>query len=426
MARSQCTLTIDASGRDLHKDAARFRNQGPVARVLLPGDIQGWVVTDLGLIKQLLLDPRISKDAHRHWPAWAGGQVDESWPMSMWVSVRNMLTAYGAEHARLRRLVAGAFTARRTAALRPVVTTAVGQLLDGLAEKSGQVLDLRQEFACQVPARVISALLGLPESVHDDLLRVVGTLFRTTATQEEAQANQRELYGLLTELIAEKRASPGADLTSDLIAARDSEDGAGLSEKELLDTLLLVIGAGLETTVNLIDHATHALLSHPGQLTLVRDGSATWSDVIDETLRQQAVVANIPFRFATEDITLDGVFFPAGDPILLSLAAAGRDPRVHGPDADGFDVTRATRRDHIPFGHGVHHCPGRPLARMEATIALEELFRRFPDLALAVPADEVPPLESFISCGHAELPVRLGRESQAGSDACATPGMRGS
>ncbi|MCC5480869.1 cytochrome P450 [Streptomyces sp. NPDC059680] len=403
-------LVLDPSGQDLHGEAAVLRQLGPVAQVVLPGGVKAWSVNRLDLIKQVMTDPAVSKDAYQHWPAWISREVDDSWPLAMWVSVRSMLTAYGPDHTRLRKLIAGAFTTRRVTDLQPRIRAITDELLSRLERRpADQPVDLRREFAYELPLQVISEMLGLDDEERHDFHRVVNTLFTTSTTPEKAQQNQIELYGLLNNLVRRKRTEPAADLTSALIAMRD-EDGGGLTEKELVDTLHLILGAGHETTINLLDHAICALLTHPEQLRLVREGAVTWEAVVDETLRCQAPVANIPLRFAIEDIELDGTVVPAGEPILLSLVAAGRDPGTHGPDADTFDVTRA-RREHVSFGHGVHHCLGRPLAMSEATIALPALFERFPHLRLAVPAHELRRSESFISSGHAELPVLLTPES---------------
>lgn len=406
MHESPVPVVLDPSGQDLHGEAAVLRRLGPVVPVVLPGGVKAWSVNRLDLIKQVMTHPGVSKDAHRHWPAWISREVDDTWPLAMWVSVRSMLTAYGPEHTRLRKLIAGAFTSRRVTDLRPRIRAITEELLVRLESRpAGQPVDLRREFAYELPLRVISEMLGLDGDERYAFHRVVNTLFTTSTTAEEAQLNQIELYELLDRLVRRKRAAPAADLTSALTAIRD-EDGGGLSEKELVDTLHLILGAGHETTINLLDHAICALLTHPEQLRLVREGAVTWEAVVDETLRCQAPVANIPLRFAVEDIDLDGTVVPAGEPIVLSLVAAGRDPGTHGPDAATFDATRA-RSEHVSFGHGVHHCLGRPLAMSEATIALPALFARFPHLRLAVPVRELRRSESFISSGHAELPVLL-------------------
>lgn len=223
---------------------------------------------------------------------------------------------------------------------------------------------------------------------------------------EEALANYLEMYRLVSELVAYRRETPGDDVTSVLIATRDEDDGSRLTEKELVDTLILVINAGHETTVNLLDQAIFALLTHPEQRAEVVEGRASWSDVVEETLRYEAPAAHIPLRYAVEDIEVEGILIPKGEPILASYAAAGRDPGVYGPTAAAFDIHRATK-DHLSFGHGAHHCIGAPLARLEAAIALPAVFTRFPNLRLAVPSEELDPVGSFVSNGHRTLPVYL-------------------
>ncbi|MGX1763011.1 cytochrome P450, partial [Streptomyces lydicus] len=173
-------------------------------------------------------------------------------------------------------------------------------------------------------------------------------------------------------------------------------------------TLMLIITAGHETTVNLLDQAIFALLTRQGQLTDVLDGRASWADVVEETLRYQAPLAHLLLRYAVEDLDVEGTRIAQGEAILASYAAIGRDPKVHGPTADEFDVHRETRDRHLAFGHGVHHCLGAPLARLEAQVALPALFARFPGLRLAVEPSALAPVGSFISNGHAQLPVALG------------------
>ncbi|WP_324789595.1 cytochrome P450 [Streptomyces sp. H51] len=407
-------IVIDPTGRDIHGEAARIRERGPVTPVELPDGVAAWAVSDPGLLRRLLTDPRVSKDPRRHWSSWINGEIAPEWPLFTWVAVQNMFTAYGGEHKRLRALVSKAFTARRTAALQPRIEEITRNLLDRVerAGRDGRVVDLREDFCYPLPIQVISELFGLPEDQGAELRAVVDGIFHTSATPEEVTDIYTRFYAALARLVALKRESPGDDLTTALIAARDDEDGTRLSEQELLDTLVLMVSAGHETTVNLLDNAVHALLTHPDQLALVRDGGASWDDVIEETLRVEAPVASLPLRYAVEDLVMEefggpaGVVIGKGEAILAAYAAAGRHPERYGDDADRFDVTRVDK-EHLSFGHGVHFCLGAPLGRLEARIALPALFDRFPGLRPAVPGQELEPVDSFISNGHRSLPVHL-------------------
>ncbi|MFC9970707.1 cytochrome P450 [Spirillospora sp. NPDC127200] len=398
---------IDPTGRDVHGDAARLRARGPAARIVLPGGVEAWAVSSPALLRRLLTDDRVSRDAYLHWPPFINGEIGPGWQLFAWVAVRNMFTAYGDDHRRLRRLVSSAFTARRTTALRPRVEMVVADLLDELDSlAAGGPVDLRDRYAYPLPIRVICELFGVADpGVREEIRRCVDAFFRTTTEPEEAAATFTLMREIMRDVIREKRARPADDLSSALISARD--EGSPLSEEELVDTLVLFLSAGHETTVNLLDNAIHAMLAHAGQLALVRAGRAAWDDVIEETLRVEPPLANLPLRFAVEDIELDdGVVLGKGEAILACYAAAGRDADVHGEDADLFDVTRANK-EHMAFGHGVHYCLGAPLAKLEASVALPALFARFPDMALAVRPDELQPLASFISNGHRTLPVLL-------------------
>ncbi|MEU7531954.1 cytochrome P450 [Saccharothrix sp. NPDC042600] len=397
-------FTLDPTGRDIHAEAALLRSRGRLTRVRLPGGVTAWSVGGLADLKRLLGDPRLSKDPRRHWRAWRDGEVPDDWPLHLWVSVRNMFTAYGDEHRRLRALVSKAFTPRRVDDMRPWVRRITADLLDALAAGPDEV-DLREAFAYPLPIEVVCRLFGVPDDLRPGLRRAVDVIFDTTASPRDAVANQERLYALLHGLVEAKRRDPGDDLADGLIAARD-EDGSRLTEQELVDTLILVLAAGHETTVNLLDHAITALLTHPEQRRRVETGDVSWADVVEETLRWQAPVAHLPLRYAVEDVAVDGTVIARGDAVLAGYAAAGRDPEHHGPTAAEFDPGRADKT-HLSFGFGAHYCLGAPLARLEAELALPALFARFPDLALAVPPSDLAPLPSFISNGHATLPVRL-------------------
>lgn len=402
----QPILVLDPSGSDRHAEHQALRERGPATKVDILG-VTAWSITDPVLLKDLLTSSQVSKDAKAHWPAFA--ETVATWPLALWVAVNNMFTAYGGDHRRLRRMVAPAFSARRIQDLRTSVEKVVATLLDEIGSRpAGEVTDLRKDLAYPLPIAVIGQLMGVPEDQLDGFRAVVDGVFDTTLTVEEATANTAGLYGALNTLIEAKRAEPGDDMTSLLIASRDEEgDGSGLTDEELRDTLLLMISAGYDTTVNVIDQAITALLTDPAQLAHLRAGRADWNSVVEETLRHEPAVKHLPLRYAVSDIPLpDGGKIARGDAILASYAAANRHPDWHGESADTFDLTRPTK-DHLAFGHGVHFCLGAPLARLEVATALQQLFERFPEAELAVPADELKPLPSLISNGHQTLPVRL-------------------
>jgi cytochrome P450 len=397
---------LDPSGLDIHAEADRLRAQAPAVKVELPGGVHAWSITSYEVIKQLLLDRNVTKNARNHWPKFINGEIPPDWEMISWIAMDNMVTAYGKHLVRLRRLIAKAFTTHRVEAIRPRVQTLVDQLLDGLAAEPEGVVDLRAKFCYPLPALLIADLIGMTEEQRAQTAKAMDLMVDTTVSPEQAQAILSGWRGAMDELIASKRRNPGEDIASDLIAARDDENGSQLTDNELTDTIFAILGAGSETTINFLDNAVTALLTHPDQLELVRSGQVGWDEVIDEVLRVECPLASLPLRYAVTDIELDGVTIPQGDAILINYAAAGRDPALHGDGAGDFDVTRENK-EHLSFGHGPHYCLGAGIARLVATIGLSKLFDRFPQLRLATPEEELEPLPTFIMNGHRALPVRL-------------------
>ncbi|MFI7320782.1 cytochrome P450 [Streptomyces venezuelae] len=401
---------MDPSGGCPHADNARLLARGAVAPVILPGEVEGVVVLGHDALREFLSHPDVAKNA-RHFTALQSGGIPDGWPLKTFATVLGMTTADGADHRRLRSLVSRAFTARRVEELGPRIAELTSQLLDGLDEAATEgdgVVDLRTHFALPLPMGVICELLGVDAAYHDRLHHLSNQIVATDIGPEQSQAANREMMDVLAAIVAARTEDPRDDLTSALIAARE-KDGDRLSPLELIGTLMLMVIAGHETTLNLITNAVRALCTHRDQLDLVTSGRASWADVVEETLRWDSPVSCFPFRYPTRDLPLAGTVIPQGTPVLAGYSAAGRDPKTHGPDADNFSLTRTTTARHLSLGHGAHYCLGAPLARLEATVALEQLFTRFPRLDLAVPDTELPRHASFVGNSVRRLPVRLNR-----------------
>lgn len=403
----ECPI-LDTAGHDIHGQAARLRAIGPAVKVELPGGVCAWSVNSHSVIKKMLMDARITKSARNHWPDFIEGRIPMDWELISWIAMDNMVTAYGPDLRRLRRLIGPAFTPRRVETIRPRVVEFTNMLIEGLAAAGpDEVVDLRQRFCYPLPLQVVAELIGMDEAALEKTTSVMMMMVDTTVTPEQAQAVLAGWRGAMVDFIASKRENPGEDITSDLIAARDDETGSKLSEDELIDTIFAILGAGSETTINFFDNAITQLVTHRDQLELVLSGQVSWEEVIEETLRVQAPLANLPLRYAAEDFEVaEGLTIPKGDPVLLNFAAYGRDPELHPDNPDEFDITREDKT-HLTFGRGAHYCLGAGIARSVAAIGLSTLFERFPKLSLAVPVGDLVQLTSFIMNGHQALPVRL-------------------
>jgi cytochrome P450 len=357
-----------------------------------------WVVTRYDDVRAVLTDPRMAKDVHR----WPGG--GRSRPSEATGVYAHMLHADPPDHTRLRRSVQKAFMPRR-AALRPRAEEIAAGLLDKMAAKRGEVIDLLDAYARPLPIAVLCELLGIP--VADRAwIELSVSVYDQRAEHDRVE---RELAAYLTELIAAKRAEPGDDLVSALVVAPGNAgsdgDGDGLTANELISTLFLLVMAGFDTTVNLIASGTLALLAHPGEVARLRQDPALLPAAVEELLRFTSPVNHANDRFTTEDVEVGGVVIPAGEWVFPALSSADRDP-VQFADPDRLDLGRDAS-GHVAFGHGVHHCLGAPLARMEGEVALGALFARFPAISLAVPASELRWRPVSLMNGLESLPVLL-------------------
>ncbi|GAA2404776.1 cytochrome P450 [Streptomyces glaucosporus] len=369
---------------------ALLRERGPVHRVPTTDSRNVWLVLGHDEVRAALTDPRLRNDI-RHSSGWTddGGHAVG----------RNMLQTDPPHHTRLRALVAREFTHRRVESLRPRIERITGDLLDAVSPLGRT--DLVETFAMPLPVAVICELLGVP-AADRNAFHGWSTEIVHPADPASGNAAAQAMTAYLTALVDAKRREPGDDLLSALAATAASGEDR-LSPEELLGMAFLLLVAGHETTVNLISGAVHALLTHPGQLDALRADPSLIGGAVEETLRHNGPVVTSAHRFTAEPVDIGGTTVPAGESVLAVLASASRDPRRF-PEPDRFDIRRDAR-GHLAFGHGIHHCPGAPLARLEAAVALECLLDRFPDLALdADPADLV--WRSGMLRGLRRLPVR--------------------
>lgn len=323
----------------------------------------------------------------------------------------SLLAVDAPEHTRYRRLISREFTARAVARHEERIEAVAHQLLDDL-ESSGEA-DLVTSYASMLPVAVISDLLGVAEDRHLDVLAwgndAALTLDPGLSWREyrRAEAAMRELHGFLDGHIQDLRANPGDDLMSQLIRATDEDQ---LTNVELHAIALLTLGAGFETTVNLIGTGVVLLTRHQDQLQLLHEQPDLWPNAVEEILRLEPPV-QMTLRVAYEDTELGGRPIPRGSAVTAMLAGANRDPEMF-PDPAHFDVARANAKEHLSFSAGEHYCVGSGLARLEGIVALRTLFERFPDLQLA----GQPRLRGTrILRGYESLPVSVdtGRKTAA-------------
>lgn len=383
---------------------AAVRELGAVHAVTLADGHDAWLIVGYEEARRALNDQRFSKDMHAAL-ATGEGVVAEGLPGPSFA--RHMLSVDPPDHSRLRRLVSSAFTPRRVEQLRERVHAVVDDLLDGVAAAGPDArVDLVGAFAFPLPFTVICELLGVPEPTRASLgAGLTAMLVPTSNPDEFARAKQASdgVVRMLEALVEDKQANPGDDLVSGLISARDGDER--LTTQELLSTIFQLIVAGHDTTASMIGNSVVALLEHPEELAGLRSDPDKLAAAIEELLRYDAPVPHSTFRFAVEPVELGGVMIPAGAQVIISLAAANRDSGQYA-EPDALDLDRAETR-HLAFGHGIHHCLGAPLARMEGQLALGSLLRRFPELRLAVPVEDLRwgHGDGLVLRGLSELPV---------------------
>src|ERR1700722_12200262 len=382
----------------------QVRQLGPVHAVTLADGHRAWLVVRYEEARAALNEPRLSKDMHAAL-ATDSGVVAEGLPGPAFA--RHVLTVDPPDHTRLRRLLSAAFSTRRVEALRPRVQTITDNLLDDIARQGPDSrIDLVAAFAFPLPFTVICELLGVPQPDRATLGEGFSKMLVPTSTPDEYAAAKEasdSVVAVWRVLVEGSRIDPGGGLVSDLISARDGNER--LDTQELLSTIFQLIVAGHDTTASLIGTSLVALFRNPAQLAHLRADPAKIPKAVEEFLRYDAPVPHSTFRYTAAPLTLGGVAIPAGEQVIICLAAANRDAdRYASPET--LDLDRDEAR-HLAFGHGIHHCLGAPLARMEGHVALASLLRRFPELSLAVPVTDLHwgHGDGLVLRGLSELPV---------------------
>ncbi|MFF4095633.1 cytochrome P450 [Streptomyces sp. NPDC001834] len=379
-----------AAGLELAEEYERVRDQPGLLRVQMPYGEPAWLVTRYADARLVLGDQRFSRAASvsRDEPRQSEGQRDSG-----------ILSMDPPDHTRLRSLVAKAFTVRQVEKLRPRVRQLTSDLLDEM-ETAGQPADLVDLFALPLPVAVICRMLGVPTEDRPKF-RVWSdaALSTSSLTAEEFDRNREELRAYMAELIAQHREAPRDDLMTALIEARDGQDR--LSELELVDLCVGILVAGHETTASQIPNFVLTLLDHPDQLARLRAEPGLIPNAVEELLRFVPLGSGSgQARYATEDVEVGGTLVRAGSPVLVAIGAANRDAlRFSAPGV--LDIARESNQ-HLGFGHGVHHCLGAPLARLELQEALSALIARFPGLRLA---DDVTWKSEMLVRGPRVMPI---------------------
>ncbi|MEV6262307.1 cytochrome P450 [Streptomyces sp. NPDC051784] len=393
---------------------AWLREHSPVHWTALPSGVEAWLVTRYADARQALADSRLSKNPAHH-AEGAQGKSRTGIPGERSANLMtHLLNIDPPDHTRLRRLVSKAFTPRRIAEFAPRVQELADSLIDAFADEGSA--DLIHDFAFPLPIYAICDLLGVPREDQDDFRDWAGMMIRHSGGPRGGVARSvKRIRAYLTELIHRKRADLGNDLISDLIRA--SDHGEHLTENEAAAMAFVILFAGFETTINLIGNSAHAFFRNPAQRAVFQNAVGRGDDAVldsamEELLRFDGPVELATWRYATEAFDIGGQSIREGDPVLVVLAAADHDPeRFSEPGT--LDLVRRDNQ-HLGYGHGIHYCLGAPLARLEGRTALETLFRRLPDLRLAVEPADLRWRGGLIMRGLRTLPVEFAPETTAG------------
>ena len=391
-------LTSPALLDDPYPYLAELRAAGPMLR----GADGRWVATTHDAVSAVLRNRTLG----RLWSDWE--PTDHMEPFNA-LHRHQLMENEPPEHTRMRRLLAGAFGRGHVERMRPRIEQLADAMLDDLAAVGGPV-DVLARYAEPMPVFVIADLLGVPREDHvrlRDWSQSIVHMYEQGVGQDVRDAAvtaSEEFAAYVRDVVALRRAEPGDDLVSDLLAERDA--GRGFTDDELVATVVLLLNAGHEASVNVFGNGVHALLSHRDQLARVTSGEVTVATALEELIRFDAPLQMFE-RTATADVEVAGVTVRAGETVACLMGSANRDAAVFGADpetgADAFDVARDPN-PHVGFGLGLHFCLGAPLARVELEITVRRLLERFPDLALTGVAPRRP---TWVLRGYESIEVTL-------------------
>ncbi|MGK5449091.1 cytochrome P450 [Streptomyces radiopugnans] len=370
--------------------------QEDVSQVTLTGSgLRIWTVTGYHTIRRLLTDPRVSASRkHANFPFYFIAPPE-------FRTETSFIGYDGQEHVNTRRKAALTFTSRQVRKLRPRIEEIVDEHIDKMLSMSPPV-DMHRVFSLSVPMTVICELLGIPQDKHDFFIKHGTALLGGHSSAEERQAAIVEVNAYVDDLIQLKKREPGDDLLSRAMADYASS-GEEYTDRDLFNMVRLLMNGGHETTASQISLGTACLLENPDQLEQLKADPDLVKPAVDELIRIATIGDTAVPRVALDDIEIGGKVIRKGDGILCLGMAANRDPEVF-PEPDKVILSRGSRK-HLGFGHGVHHCIGADLARLELEIVWSRLFHRIPTLRLAKPFLEIPRKEGAVIYGLWELPV---------------------
>ncbi|HEX3778400.1 MAG TPA: cytochrome P450 [Pseudonocardiaceae bacterium] len=386
-------------GLDPIPELARLRAEAPVTKVRHHWGASAWLVTRYEDVRAVLGDhTRFTSGTPPYFAGAATEADNDGKPVNGMAGTGTFIVYDPPEHTRIRRMLIPEFTRRRLARLEPWIESSVTRHLDAI-EQAGPPADLVDSFALRLPLLVICELFGVPYEGRADLLPLSTTFTDFTLSVEDRRAAGEQISAFMVGFVKSQREKPGDGMLGMLVR----EHGSDLTDREMAGIADIMLLAGYETTTAMLSLGTLVLLRNPEYVPLLFAGDQPLDHLIEELLRYLSVTHNAFPRIAQEDVEIGGQQIKAGELLVCSPPIANRDEQL-GTDMDRFDPTRAVNQ-HLAFGHGIHHCIGAPLARLEMRIAYPALFRRFPELRLTVPFEDISWRANTNIYGLDSLPV---------------------